>query len=106
MADIFFSYRHEGREALCRLIYKKLTNREYDVFYDIEDIINGPFPDKLYRKIESYTDNDVYKTNVVENRYTFWDTFYATYIEHSCSVLTLYRNTSQKKEYSTPQPQL
>ncbi len=54
--QIFISYRREGGEVMAQLLYDKLVERGYRVFYDIESLKSGPFDNKLYEKIEECDD--------------------------------------------------
>lgn len=55
-SQIFISYRREGGETMAQLLYDKLTDRGYQVFYDIETLKSGAFDTKLYQKIEECDD--------------------------------------------------
>lgn len=55
-SQIFISYRRDGGETMAQLLYDKLTDRGYQVFYDIEALKSGPFDTKLYQKIEECDD--------------------------------------------------
>lgn len=56
MANVFLSYRRDGGEALAEILYTKLTERGYDVFYDKESLKSGLFEPKLYAEIEQCND--------------------------------------------------
>ena len=56
MANIFLSYRRDGGEALAEILYIKLTELGYDVFYDKESLRSGKFEPKLYTEIERCSD--------------------------------------------------
>ena len=55
-SQIFISYRLEGGETMAQLLYDRLTERGYQVFYDIETLKSGAFDTKLYQKIEECDD--------------------------------------------------
>lgn len=55
-SQIFISYRRDGGESMAQLLYDKLTDRGYQVFYDIETLKSGAFDTKLYQKIEECDD--------------------------------------------------
>ncbi len=50
--QVFVSYRRMGGEALAYLVYEKLSNLGYKVFYDIESLSSGKFNTKLYEVID------------------------------------------------------
>ena len=54
--QIFISYRREGGEALARLIYDRLSKKNYRVFLDVESLRSGMFNIALYKKIEECED--------------------------------------------------
>lgn len=54
--QVFISYRRAGGEALAYLIYEKLSNLGYSVFYDIESLSSGKFNTKLYDMIDACND--------------------------------------------------
>ena len=54
--QIFISYRREGGEALARLIYDRLSKKNYRVFLDVESLRSGMFNNALYKKIEECED--------------------------------------------------
>lgn len=56
MTDVFLSYRRDGGEALAEILYTKLTERGYNVFYDKESLKSGLFEPKLYTEIEQCED--------------------------------------------------
>ena len=54
--QVFISYRREGGEILARMLYEKLAQLRYDVFYDHDGLSSGPFAETLYRRIDECTD--------------------------------------------------
>ncbi len=54
--DIFISYRRESSEATAKLLYDKLTELKYHVFYDWETLGAGNFNTALYTEIENCKD--------------------------------------------------
>lgn len=52
MKQIFISYRRRGGDAAAYLLYEKLTNLGYKVFYDIESLHNGRFDSKIFESID------------------------------------------------------
>lgn len=53
---IFISYRREASDALAHLIYERLTQRGYTVFYDIESLMLGEFGPKIEKRIRMCKD--------------------------------------------------
>lgn len=51
--DFFISYRRDGGDVWAALIYKSLTERRYQVFYDIERMDFGEFDTQLNTAIEN-----------------------------------------------------
>ena len=54
--DVFISYRRDGGEYTARVIYDKLTELGYSVFFDVESLRSGDFNTKLYDVIDSCKD--------------------------------------------------
>ncbi|MCQ2468009.1 MAG: toll/interleukin-1 receptor domain-containing protein [Clostridia bacterium] len=54
--QIFISYRRSTGENLAHLLYYRLQNDGYNVFYDIEEMRSGKFNEQLYEKIEECED--------------------------------------------------
>ena len=54
--QVFISYRHDGGEALGRMLYDRLTEMGYNVFYDVESLRSGAFNTKLFEVIDGCTD--------------------------------------------------
>ena len=54
--QVFISYRHDGGEALGRMLYDRLTEMGYNVFYDVESLRSGAFNTKLFEVIDECTD--------------------------------------------------
>lgn len=54
--QVFISYRHDGGEALGRMLYDRLTEMGYKVFYDVESLRSGAFNTKLFEVIDGCTD--------------------------------------------------
>jgi hypothetical protein len=53
---VFISYRREGGFELAKNIKESLEKRGFKVFLDIEDLRKGPFPDHIYKNIETSSD--------------------------------------------------
>ena len=47
--QIFISYRRDGGEATGQLLYHKLTQLGYHVFFDAESLRSGKFNDELLK---------------------------------------------------------
>lgn len=56
MYQIFISYRREGGEFLGKMIYDRLSQKGYRVFYDVETLTSGHFNTQLYHVIEECQD--------------------------------------------------
>lgn len=54
--QIFISYRRDGGEFLAGRVSDKLTDKGYEVFYDVESMRSGPFNEQIYRAIDQCTD--------------------------------------------------
>lgn len=54
--DIFISYRRDGGQVTARILRDSLTERGYNVFFDVESLRSGAFNTKLYSVIEECTD--------------------------------------------------
>ena len=54
--DVFISYRRDGGEATAKMIYDKLHDFGYQVFFDVESLRSGLFNLKLYSVIDECTD--------------------------------------------------
>lgn len=54
--QIFISYRRKEAIWVARALYTILTNKGYNVFFDIESLHSGPFPEQLYRNIDECSD--------------------------------------------------
>lgn len=54
--DVFISYRRAGGEYTAKIIKDELTNRGYNVFFDVESLRSGNFNTKLYSVIENAKD--------------------------------------------------
>lgn len=54
--QIFISYRRDGGEDLARLLEYKLTERGFNVFFDVESLRSGAFNEALFEKIAECTD--------------------------------------------------
>lgn len=54
--DVFISYRRMGGEYTAKIIKDELTNRGYNVFFDVESLRSGNFNTKLYSVIENAKD--------------------------------------------------
>lgn len=54
--DVFISYRRIGGEYTAKIIKDELTNRGYNVFFDVESLRSGNFNTKLYSVIENAKD--------------------------------------------------
>lgn len=54
--QIFISYRRDGGEDLARLLEYKLTDRGFNVFFDVESLRSGAFNKALFEKIAECTD--------------------------------------------------
>lgn len=54
--DVFISYRRDGGEYTARVIYDKLTELGYSVFFDVESLRSGDFNTKLYDVIDNCKD--------------------------------------------------
>ncbi len=54
--DVFVSYRRSGGEHTAKLIRDSLTERGYNVFFDVESLRSGQFNTKLYSVIEECKD--------------------------------------------------
>lgn len=54
--DIFISYRRDGGQETARILRDTLTERGYNVFFDVESLRSGVFNTKLYSVIEECTD--------------------------------------------------
>ena len=50
--DVFLSYRREGGDALSQLLYTRLTQDGYAVFYDVETMRSGKFDEQILRSID------------------------------------------------------
>ena len=56
MHTIFISYRRDGGEIMAQMLYDRLTNLGYSVFYDVVVLKGGRFNAKLLEAIEQATD--------------------------------------------------
>ena len=56
MSQIFISYRRDGGEIMAQILYEKLSDRGYTVFYDVESLKGGRFDSKLLLEIEKAED--------------------------------------------------
>jgi len=54
--DVFISYRRDGGEYTARVIYDKLKELGYSVFFDVESLRSGDFNTKLYDVIDNCKD--------------------------------------------------
>ncbi|MFQ9514725.1 MAG: toll/interleukin-1 receptor domain-containing protein [Eubacterium sp.] len=54
--QIFISYRRDGGEFLGRMIYDRLIELGYKVFFDVESLRSGKFNEQLYEVIEKCDD--------------------------------------------------
>jgi len=54
--QVFISYRRDGGEALGRMLYDRLKEMGYSVFFDIESLRSGPFNEELFKVIDGCTD--------------------------------------------------
>ena len=54
--QVFISYRRDGGETLGRMLYDRLTEMGYSVFYDVESLRSGPFNKELFDVIDGCTD--------------------------------------------------
>ncbi len=54
--QIFISYRREGGELLGKILYDRLKEAGYTVFYDVEQMKSGAFNEQLYTHIDGCTD--------------------------------------------------
>lgn len=54
--DIFISYRRDGGEVTARILRDSLTERGYNVFFDVESLRSGAFNTKLYSVIDECRD--------------------------------------------------
>ncbi len=54
--DVFISYRRDGGDNFGYLLYKKLTEKGYRVFYDVESLRSGKFNKQLYDIIDNCKD--------------------------------------------------
>ena len=50
---LFISYRRDGGDALAFLLYDRLTQKGYSVFYDIESLHAGKFDQRIFSEIET-----------------------------------------------------
>lgn len=50
--QIFISYRREGGDMLAQLLYDRLTQMGYSVFYDVESLRSGKFNEALYNYMD------------------------------------------------------
>lgn len=54
--DIFISYRRDGGEVTARILRDSLTERGYNVFFDVESLRSGAFNTKIYSVIDECKD--------------------------------------------------
>lgn len=54
--QIFISYRREGGDMLAQLLYDRLSQMGYSVFYDVEFLRSGKFNEALYKYMDECTD--------------------------------------------------
>ena len=54
--DVFISYRRDGGEVTARILRDSLTERGYNVFFDVESLRSGAFNTKLYSVIDECKD--------------------------------------------------
>ncbi len=54
--QIFISYRRSGSGELGQLLYSRLTNDDYRVFFDVECMRSGKFNTQLLQRIDECTD--------------------------------------------------
>ena len=54
--DIFISYRRVGGEYTAKILHDKLTQRGYQVFFDVESLRSGEFNRRLFSVIDECTD--------------------------------------------------
>ena len=50
--QVFISYRRDGGETLGRMLYDRLNDMGYSVFYDVESLRSGPFNSELFEVID------------------------------------------------------
>ena len=51
--DVFISYRRDGGQSLGLLLYFRLTNDGYRVFYDVESMRSGKFNEQIFTSIHN-----------------------------------------------------
>ena len=54
--QVFISYRRDGGETLGRMLYDRLNDMGYSVFYDVESLRSGPFNSELFEVIDGCAD--------------------------------------------------
>lgn len=54
--DIFISYRRDGGEVTARILRDSLTERGYNVFFDVESLRSGAFNTEIYSVIDECQD--------------------------------------------------
>lgn len=54
--DVFISYRRDGGQVTARILRDSLTERGYDVFFDVESLRSGAFNTALYSVIDQCSD--------------------------------------------------
>lgn len=54
--QIFISYRRDGGEFFGKILHDKLTDKGYNVFFDVESLRSGLFDEQLYEKIDECND--------------------------------------------------
>lgn len=54
--NIFISYRRDGGQSTAKMLYDKLNNLGYKVFFDVESLLSGNFNTALYSVIDECKD--------------------------------------------------
>lgn len=54
--DIFISYRRDGGEVFAQLLYDRLVQQGYSVFYDVSSLRSGRYDQKLYKYLDECQD--------------------------------------------------
>ena len=54
--NIFISYRRDGGEVFAQLLYDRLVQQGYSVFYDVSSLRSGRYDQKLYKYLDECQD--------------------------------------------------